>query len=125
MCAPGRRLFAVVRGNGDNAAEARKFRDLCVLTGFMGAVGRAEIRIGSVSILVSVPDEPGDHAWVERNVTSWVDIQRADTPDEAAVLAGRMAERLAEAGGTPDMVGTAFLRYHLDRMYMHYDEWSD
>lgn len=120
-----RRLFAVVKGDMDRVGDARKFMDLDALTRFASKVSDTRVRHGRHVIFIDMQDTPGDVEWVERNVTSYVDYQKATTPDEAERVSDMLVERFKGAGGHSAKMGTTFVRYHLERMYMRYDEWRD
>lgn len=122
-----RTLFVVVRGNMDNAADARKWNDMLVIASFVErVVGHCVIRTGEHSMWLSVPDvgDGEDPVLIESDVVRYVDIQKVQCPADVGAVVDRLEARLKASGIPKGAVGPGLIRLYAQRMYMHCDEWG-
>lgn len=115
--------FVVVKGNLDNMGEHRRWYDMQVLMQFAADVMGGELRQGNHCAILTLPDSAGDTQLVDDRVIDYVDIQKADSPEEVPAVVTRLKRRMSEAGVPAEAVGVNLIKRHLERMYMRYDSW--
>ena len=115
-------MVVVCRGTEGNVADSTKYAAIMAVIRFMNKVLDVPVHEGTHVAIVMMPRRAGDVGWMHEHVFAYVNPQGC-TIQQADAVADRMVELYENAGGTPEMLGTAVLRYWMDKMYMRYDIW--
>ena len=116
-------MIVVCRGVEGNVADSVKYAAISAIMRFVSDVTGAPVFEGRNVAVILTPRRAGDVRWLLSNVFSHVNPQGCNMQQVPAVAA-KMRKCFDEAGGDPEKVGTAIIRYWLDQMYMKYDVWS-
>lgn len=111
--------FAVFKGDRDVEANKIKTNAMAVIISFVGKIRDIEVLDDANSVIIRMPDEPGDVKWCMDNVFRYVDPIGANNPAEIERRAEKFCER---AHSVPDFdpkkVGAGIIEKHLNDYYL-------
>jgi hypothetical protein len=114
-------VIAVYKGDLMNESVRIKMDAMMILSRFLAKVRPdAEVMEDSNSIVMMIPGEDGDPAWVDQHVTRYVSLigsgyRTADIDRKAE----EMYQRFVDAPGSdPEKVGAGLIVAHLDKYYL-------
>ena len=116
-------LVVLIKGQVGDERMGVKLPGALAVMSLAGRILGVPVRNGQHVMMMPMPRQEGDASWFKDNVFKYTYLADATMQDYGRKVE-RMYELYEKAGGTPDRMGLAVIRYMFDQMYLRYEVWD-